>query len=381
MYNEVGSYWKEDLNEQKQLSEQDICYRYITPAIEKSGWQKTQIRMEYSFTAGPVIVRQNIVTRGKGKRADYILSYKSNIPLAVVEAKDNKHRITDGIQQGIDYAVILDVPFAYSSNGDGFIEHDMITGMERELSLDEFPSPEDLWEKYKFHKGLSEEEAKVVEEPYYYQYGDKTPRYYQRVAINRMVEAIAKGEKRLLAVMATGTGKTFTAFQTIYRLWKAGKVKRVLYLADRNILIDQTIYNDFKPFEGSITKVQHRELDSSYEIHMALYQQLIGNDGERIFEQFKPDFFDLIIIDEAHRGSAKEDSQWRQILDYFSNAIQIGMTATPRVESNFDYFNEPIYTYSLKDGIADGFLAPYKVVRVGLNVDLEGYRPPALKEM
>ena len=370
---------KESKVNKKQLSEQDICYRYITPAIEKAGWQKTQIRMEYSFTDGPVIVRGNIATRGKGKRADYLLSYKTNLPLAVVEAKDNNHSIGDGMQQAIDYAVILDVPFAYASNGDGFIEHDMTTGKERELSLDEFPTVEELWAKYRFHRCYTDEEAKIVEEPYHFQVGDKSPRYYQRVAVNRMVEAIAKGEKRLLAVMATGTGKTYTAFQTIYRLWKSGKVKRVLYLADRNILIDQTIYNDFKPFEGSITKVRHRELDSSYEIHMALYQQLIGTDGLRIFEQFKPDFFDLIIIDEAHRGSAKEDGQWRQILEYFNSAIQIGMTATPKVEANFDYFNEPIYTYSLKQGIADGFLAPYKVLRVGLNVDLEGYRPPAYK--
>lgn len=364
----------------KKLSEQDICFRYITPAIEQAGWNKSQIRMEYSFTDGPVIVRGNIVTRGAGKRADYLLSYKPNMPLAVVEAKDNKHNLGDGMQQAIDYANILDVPFAYASNGDAFIEHDMVTGMERELSLAKFPTVDELWEKYKFHKGLiTKEQVDIIEEPYYFQLGDKTPRYYQRIAVNRTIEAVAKGIDRLLIVMATGTGKTYYAFQLIYRLWKSGKVKRVLYLADRNILIDQSISNDFRPLEGSIVKVQHRELDSAYEIHMALYQQLIGNDGEKIFEQFKPDFFDLIIIDEAHRGSAKADSQWRQILDYFNAAIQIGMTATPRVESNFDYFNEPIYTYSLKEGIADGFLAPYKVMRVGLNVDLEGYRPPAYK--
>lgn len=360
----------------KQLSEQDICYRYITPAIEDAGWKKNQIRMEYFFTDGPVIVRGNMYTRGKAKKADYLLSYKMNMPVAVVEAKSNKHHLGDGMQQAIDYAKILDIPFAYASNGDGFIEHDLTTGNERELSLAEFPTPEQLWERHKGHKGITEpEQEKIIEEPYYFQLGDKIPRYYQRIAVNRVIEAVAKGSKREMLVMATGTGKTYTAFQIIHRLWKSGVAKRVLFLADRNILIDQTIYDDFKPFEGSITKVQHRKLDSSYEIHMALYQQLVGNDGEKIFEQFKPNFFDLIIIDEAHRGSASEDSQWRQILEYFNPAIHIGMTATPKVESNFKYFGKPIYTYSLKDGIADGFLAPYKVMRVGLNVDLEGYRP------
>lgn len=364
----------------KDLSEQDICLRYITPALELAGWDKMkQIRTEYSFTDGQVIVRGNISTRGKRKRADYMLSYKSNMPLAVVEAKDNKHYLGDGMQQAIEYAKILEVSFAYSSNGDGFIEHDMETGNERQISMDEFPSPEDLWNKYKAYKNIdTKEEEAIISEAYHYSVGDKSPRYYQRIAINRCVEAIAKGRDRLLLIMATGTGKTYTAFQIIWRLWKAGKVKRVLYLADRNILIDQTIYNDFKPLEGVITKVKNRTLDSSYEIHMALYQQLVGQDGERIFEAFKPDFFDLIIIDEAHRGSAKEDSQWRQILDYFTSAIQIGMTATPRetkTVSNIDYFGEPIYTYSLKQGIQDGFLAPYKVLRIGINVDLEGFRP------
>jgi len=364
----------------KNLSEQDICLRYITPALESAGWDKMkQIRTEYTFTDGQVIVRGNISTRGKRKRADYILSYKSNIPLAIVEAKDNKHFLGDGMQQAIEYARILDVSFAYSSNGDGFIEHDMESGYERQLSLDEFPSPEDLWNKYKFYKNIdTKEQEDIVSEAYHFSTGDKSPRYYQRIAVNRVVEAIAKGRDKLLLVMATGTGKTYTAFQIIWRLWKAGKVKRALYLADRNILIDQTIYNDFKPFEDVITKVKNRTMDSSYEIHMALYQQLVGQDGEKIFEDFKPDFFDLIIIDEAHRGSAKEDSQWRQILDYFGSAIQIGMTATPKetkTVSNIDYFGEPIFTYSLKQGIQDGFLAPYKVLRVGLNIDLEGFRP------
>lgn len=364
----------------KDLSEQDICLRYITPAIEVAGWDKMkQIRTEYTFTDGQVIVRGNISTRGKRKRADYLLSYKSNIPLAIVEAKDNKHFLGDGMQQAIEYARILDVPFAYSSNGDGFIEHDMESGNERELSLEQFPSPLDLWSKYKFYKNIdTKEQEDIVSMAYHFATGDKSPRYYQRIAVNRVVEAIAKGQNRLLLVMATGTGKTYTAFQIIWRLWKAGKVKRALYLADRNILIDQTIYNDFKPFEGVITKVKNRLMDSSYEIHMALYQQLVGQYGEKIFEEFRPDFFDLIIVDEAHRGSAKEDGQWRQILDYFSSAVQIGMTATPKetkTVSNIDYFGEPIFTYSLKQGIEDGFLAPYRVIRVGLNVDLEGFRP------
>lgn len=364
----------------KQLSEQDICMRYITPALESAGWDKMkQIRTEFSFTDGPVIVRKNVTTRGKRKRADYLLSYKANIPLAVVEAKDNNHNLGDGMQQAMEYALLMKAPFAYSSNGDAFIEHDFLTGMEREISLDAFPSPEQLWERYKKAEGIdSPEKEKIVSEPYHFSPGSYAPRYYQFNAVNRIVEAVAQGRKRLLLLMATGTGKTFTAFHFIWRLWKSGKVKRVLYLADRNILLDQTILNDFKPFEKSITKVQNRTLDSSYEIYMALYQQLIGDNGERIFEQFKPDFFDLIVIDEAHRGSAKDDSQWRQILEYFDSAIQIGMTATPKETkqvSNIDYFGEPIYTYSLKQGIADGFLAPYKVMRVGLNVDLEGYRP------
>lgn len=364
----------------KDLSEQDICLRYITPSLEAAGWDKMkQIRTEYTFTDGNVIVRGNVTTRGNKKRADYLLSFKSNIPLAVVEAKDNKHALGDGMQQAIAYALLLDIPFAYSSNGDGYIEHDFTTGMETTLGMGDFPSPESLWERYKIYKNIdTAEKEKIVSEPYYFMSGYNAPRYYQRVAVNRVVEAAAQGRDRMLLLLATGTGKTYTAFQIIWRLWQSGKVKRVLYLADRNILIDQTIINDFRPLEGAITKVQNRSLDSSYEIYMALYQQLVGNDGEKIFEEFKPDFFDLIIIDEAHRGSAREDSQWRQILDYFKSAIQIGMTATPKETkevSNIDYFGEPIYTYSLKQGIEDGFLAPYKVLRVGLNVDLEGYRP------
>lgn len=368
----------------KQLSEQDICLRYITPALEKAGWDKMkQIQMEYTFTDGPVIVRKNVAVRGKQKRADYVLSYKKNIPLAIVEAKDNKHRLGDGMQQAMDYALLMNAPFAYSSNGDGFIEHDFTTGMEREITLDAFPSPEELWERYKSANKIdTEEKEAIVSEPYHFAQGSYAPRYYQAHAVNRVLEAVAQGRKRLLLLMATGTGKTFTAFHFIWRLWKSGRVKRVLYLADRNILLDQTILNDFKPFEKTITKVQKRTLDSSYEIYMALYQQLLGDNGERIFEEFQRDFFDLIVVDEAHRGSAKDDSQWRQILEYFDSAIQIGMTATPKETkeiSNIDYFGEPVYTYSLKQGIADGFLAPYKVMRVGLNVDLEGYRPESGK--
>ena len=364
----------------KDLSEQDICLRYITPALELAGWNKMkQIRTEYSFTDGQVIVRGSVSTRGARKRADYYLSYKLNIPLAVVEAKDNKHFLGDGMQQAIEYAKMLDIPFAYSSNGDAFIEHDMESGNERQIPLDQFPSPEELWDKYKFYKNIStKEEERIITEPFHFSAGDKSPRYYQRIAINRVVEIIAKGKERILLVMATGTGKTYTAFQIVWRLWKAGIAKKTLYLADRNILIDQTIINDFKPFEDVLKKIRKKSMDSSYEIHMALYQQLIGPDGERNFEEFKPDFFDLIIVDEAHRGSAKEDSNWRQILEYFSSAIQIGMTATPKETktiSNIDYFGEPVYLYSLRQGIQDGFLAPYKVIRVGLNVDLEGFRP------
>ncbi|MGN7410616.1 EcoAI/FtnUII family type I restriction enzme subunit R [Sporosarcina sp. SAFN-010] len=363
------------------MTEEDIKNKFITPAIDQSGWDvKTNVFFEHSFTDGRVIVRGNLTTRAPRKRADYLLMHKKNYPIAIIEAKDNRHSVGAGMQQAIEYARILDVPFAYSSNGDSFLEHDMLTGKERELSIDEFPSPESLWERYEREKGLTEEQKEVINEPYYFQLGDKTPRYYQRIAVNRTVEAIAKGQNRALLVMATGTGKTYTAFQIIYRLWKAGKKKKVLFLADRNILIDQTMTNDFKPFEKVMTKVENRKLDSSYEIYLALYHQLAGDEGEEPFRQFKPDFFDLIVIDEAHRGSAKEESAWRKVLDYFSteNTTHIGLTATPlktKDVSSTDYFGQPIYTYSLKEGIDDGFLAPYKVIRVGLDVDLEGYRP------
>ena len=362
----------------KELTEEDIKLKYITPALQAAEWDiKNQIRCEYYYTAGKINVRENVAQRGKGKKVDYLLSYKSNLPIAIVEAKDNKVPIAHGIQQGIDYAYDLDIPFAYSSNGDGFFEHDMITGEERELKLEEFPTPKQLWERYLKEKEITPEQESLITEPYYFMDINKTPRYYQRIAINKTIEAISKGQKRILLVMATGTGKTFTAFQIIHRLHKSGKMKKILYLADRNVLIDQTMQNDFKPFQKVMTKIEHRNMDSSYEIYMSLYHQLRSNE-EEVYKQFKPDFFDLIIVDECHRSSAKDDSNWHEILTYFSDATQIGMTATPKETvdvSNITYFGEPIYTYSLKQGIEDGFLAPYKVVRVSLDRDLEGYRP------
>ena len=366
----------------RNLSEEDIKLRYITPAIQNAGWDNKQIRMEYAFTAGRIILRGNITARGKKKSADYLLSYKSNFPLAVVEAKDNKHSVGAGLQQAIEYARELDVPYVYASNGDGFVEQNLITGEVKELILEEFPSPEDLYKKYKIDKGIDEAEEKVILAPYYYIPDYKTPRYYQRVAINKTVDAVAKGQNRVLLVSATGTGKTYMTFQIIYRLWKSGLKKKILFLADRNVLIDQTMTGDFKPFGGKMTKVQNRNLDSSYEIYLALYQQLAGDDGEEAYRQFKPNFFDLIVIDECHRGSAKEESAWRKILDYFNEATHIGCTATPvetKEASSLTYFGAPVYEYSLKQGIDDGFLAPYKVIRIGLDKDLEGYRPEAGK--
>lgn len=362
----------------KELSEEDIKIKYITPAIQKSNWDiQTQVRCEYYYTAGKMNVRENVATRGKRKFVDYLLSYKSNLPIAIIEAKDNNVTEAHGIQQAIGYAVDLDIPFAYSSNGSKFYEHDRLTGKERELSIEEFPTPEELWNRYVEEKELTEEQLKVITEPYYFMSAYKTPRYYQRIAINKTVEAIAKGQKRILLVMATGTGKTFTAFQIIHRLYKSGSKKKILYLADRNILIDQTMQNDFKPFQKVMTKVENRNMDSSYEIYMSLYHQLRSSEAQ-IYKQFKPDFFDLIIVDECHRSSARDDSNWHEILTYFNSATQIGMTATPKETndvSNINYFGEPIYTYSLKDGIEDGFLAPYKVIKVSLDKDLEGYRP------
>lgn len=370
--------------DKKDLSEEDIKARYITPAIVDAGWDiKKQVRLEYSITAGRIILRGNITTRGKKKRADYVLFYKNNFPLAVIEAKANDKPVGGGLQQAIEYAKALDVSYVYSSNGDGFVEQNLITGEVRELSLDEFPSPENLYKRYLKDKNITDIEEKAMLEPYYYVPNYKKPRYYQRVAINRTVDAVASGQQRVLLVCATGTGKTFMAFQIIYRLWKAGIKKRILFLADRNVLVDQTMSGDFKPFGGKMTKVENKKLDSSYEIYLALYQQLSGEDGEETYLQFKPDFFDLIVIDECHRGSAKEDSSWRKILDYFSSATQIGCTATPietKEASSQTYFGEPIYEYSLKQGIEDGFLAPYKVIRIGLDKDLEGYRPEAGKK-
>lgn len=367
----------------RDLSEEDIKARYITLAVTDAGWNlKKQIRLEYPFTAGRIILRGNVTTRGKQKRADYVLFYKNNFPLAVIEAKDNNHPVGAGLQQAIGYAKTLDIYYVYSSNGDGFVEQNLITGDVRELRLDEFPSPEELYRRYINDKNMSETEEKVLLEPYYYAPNYKKPRYYQRVAINRTVDAVAKGRERVLLVCATGTGKTFMAFQIIYRLWSAGIKKKILYLADRNVLVDQTISGDFKPFGGKMTKVENRKLDSSYEIYLALYQQLSGDEGQETFLQFKPDFFDLIVIDECHRGSAKEDSAWRKILDYFSSATHVGCTATPietKEASSQTYFGEPIYEYSLKQGIDDGFLAPYKVIRIGLDKDLEGYRPESGK--
>lgn len=364
----------------KSLSEEDIKMKYITPAIKKSGWDiKTQVRAEYSFTDGRIIVRGNLVARGKRKRADYILSYKPNMPLAIIEAKDNKKSMGAGMQQGLEYGDILDIPFIYSSNGDGFLEHDNFTGKERELSLDEFPSPNELWERYKMGKGIQAHEEKIVAEDYFFDMSGKTPRYYQRVAINRTIEAIAKGQDRILLVMATGTGKTYTAFQIIYRLWKSKTKKRILFLADRNILVDQTMANDFKHFGDKMIKVNRKNIDKAHEIYLALYQSMTGSeDWQNVYKEFSPDFFDLIIVDECHRGSAKDNSAWREVLEYFNSATQIGLTATPKETkdiSTSNYFGEPVYTYSLKQGIEDGFLAPYKVVRVSLDKDLEGYRP------
>ncbi len=364
------------------LSEEDIKARYITPAVEHSGWDKKQIRYEYAFTAGRIILRGNITSRGKQKFADYLLFYKPNFPLAIIEAKDNNHPVGAGLQQAIEYAEALDVKFVYASNGDGFVEQDLITGDIRNLSLDEFPSPDELYHRYVNEMNFSETGEKALLEPYYWVPGYKTPRYYQRIAIDRTVNAVARGRDRVLLVCATGTGKTFMAFQIIYRLWKAGIKKKILFLADRNVLVDQTISGDFKPFGGKMTKVENKQLDSSYEIYLALYQQLAGDEGTEPFRQFKPEFFDLILVDECHRGSAKEESAWRKILEYFSGATQIGMTATPietKEASSQTYFGEAIYEYSLKQGINDGFLAPYKVIRIGLDKDLVGYRPEAGK--
>lgn len=365
------------------MTEEEVKLNYITPAIENAGWTKKQIRMEYSINAGKIVVRGNVAKRLPKKKADYVLFYKENMPLAIVEAKDNNHNIGDGMFQAQEYADKLDVRFVFTSNGDGFLSYDMKTGEQKRISLDEFPTPKELFDKqYKDEVEKSDNFKKILETPYYFGEESFTPRYYQRIAINRTVEAIAKGKDRVLLVMATGTGKTYMAFQIIWRLWKSGLKKKILYLADRNILIDQTIIGDFKPFKNYMTKIYHKNMDTAHEIYLSLYQQLAENDTDDsltiLKENFNPDFFDLIIVDECHRGSAREDSNWRKILDYFSSASKIGMTATPKETkevSNIDYFGEPIYTYSLKDGIEDGYLAPYKVIRYAIDTDVYGYRP------
>lgn len=371
------------------LSERDICTKYITPALEKAGWDKNlQILEEVGFTNGRIYVRGKLTARGKRKRADYILYYKTNIPIAIIEAKDNNHSVRSGIQQALDYANTLDIPFVFSSNGDGFLFHDKTSNnenLETEIALNDFPSPEELWNKYKIFKGFSTREVnKIIEQDYYFDSSGRTPRYYQQIAINRTVEAVASGKDRLLLVMATGTGKTYTAFQIIHRLWKSGAKKRILFLADRNALIDQTKRGDFKHFKDKMTVIKNRKIDKSYEVYLALYQGLSGSDEDaNAYKKFSKDFFDLIVIDECHRGSAKEDSAWREILNYFNKATHIGLTATPKETkdvSNIEYFGEPIYTYSLKQGIDDGFLAPYRVIRVNLNVDVEGWRPDVGKK-
>jgi type I restriction enzyme R subunit len=370
--------------DKKNLSERDICTKYIQPALEKAGWNRlTQIREEVTFTDGRIYVKGNLTSRGKRKRADYILYHKPNIPIAIIEAKDNKHSVKAGIQQGLGYAEILDIPSVYSSNGDGFYEHDRTCTdgkIEQELSLDEFPSPETLWQRYKKYKGIiTEEQERITTQDYFFDSTGRTPRYYQTCAINRTVEAIAKGQDRILLTMATGTGKTYTAFQIIHRLWKSNTKKRILFLADRNALIGQAQRNDFRHFKDKMTVVRKKKIDKSYEIYLALYQGLTNYDEDKdAYRKFSPDFFDLIVIDECHRGSAKEDSAWREILKYFNTATHIGLTATPKETetiSSTEYFGDPIYTYSLKQGIQNGFLAPYKVLRIGLNVDLEGWRP------
>ena len=367
----------------RDLSEEDIKVQFITPAIEKAGWNiKKQVRFEHTFTAGRIIIRGSVTSRGKKKRVDYLLFYKPNIPLAIIEAKDNRHTPGAGLQQAVDYANTLDIKYVYASNGDEFVEQNLLTGEVRNIPLEKFPSPAELYARYKADKGISDVGEKAMLEPYYWAPGYKTPRYYQRIAINRTVDAVASGQNRILLISATGTGKTFIAFQIIYRRWKAGIKKKILFLADRNILVDQTMSGDFKPFGGKMVKVENKKLDSAYEIFLSLYHQLSGEDNLETFKQFKPTFFDLVVIDECHRGSAREESAWRKILDYFSEATHIGCTATPietKQASSQTYFGEHIYEYSLKQGINDGFLAPYKVIRVGLDKDLVGYRPEAGK--
>jgi len=369
----------------KALSERDICTKFITPSLVAAGWDlATQIREEVGFTDGRIYVRGKIHARGAKKRVDHILYYKPNIPLAIIEAKDNNHTVGAGMQQALGYATPLDVPFIFSSNGDGFLFHDktVTSGpIETELPLGAFPSPGQLWQKYKAFKGITDEAEPVVAQDYFSDGSTRSPRYYQQIAVNRTVEAIARneGNNRHLLVMATGTGKTYTAFQIIYRLWKSGLKKRILFLADRTALIDQTVRGDFRHFKEAMTVIKHKQIDTAYNIYLALYQGLSDNNDADAYKQFSPDFFDLIIVDECHRGSAREDSKWREILEYFKGATHIGLTATPKETkeiSSSEYFGDPLYTYSLKQGIDDGFLAPYKVVKVTLDIDAEGWRPP-----
>lgn len=380
-----------------QMTEEDIKLNYITPALLSRGWtNKITMETKVQFTDGKINIRGNLVTRGNPKKADYILYFNANKPIAIVEAKDNNHTVSFGLQQAMDYAQMLDIPFAYSSNGDAFFEHDFLTGLERLISLDEFPTFNELLFRYRTETsngaGITDNEMAMIQQPYYTSQNTYSPRYYQRIAVNRTVEAIARGQKRLLLVMATGTGKTYTAFQIVYRLLQAGTVKKVLYLADRNILVDQTIQQDFRPLEKTIHKINFSKDDpstiTSYEVYFSLYQQLAGDtDSEdpdkedetlsKLAALFTPDFFDLIIVDECHRGSAKKDSNWRKILEYFSSSIQLGMTATPKETkyiSNIDYFGEPVYTYSLNQGIQDGFLAPFRVHKITTDIG-DGWRP------
>ena len=377
------------MGNKKDLSERDICTQFILPALVKSGWDvEKQIREEVFFTDGRIFVKGNRTVRGKRKRADFILYLKPNIPIAVIEAKDNNHSVGAGLQQALGYAEILDIPVAFSSNGDGFVQHDrsgFSDKIEKELSLDTFPSSAELWKVYKRYKKIeTPEQEEIATFDYFFDGSGRAPRYYQQIAINRTVEAVACGHDRILLVMATGTGKTYTAFQVIYRLWKNGRKKRILFLADRNVLIDQTRRNDFKHFKDRMTVIKKKKIDKAFEIYLALYQGLTNyNEDKDAYKEFSRDFFDLVIVDECHRGSADADSAWRKILEYFSSATQIGLTATPRETreiSNIEYFGDPIYTYTLKQGIEDGFLAPYKVIRVGLNTDLEGWRPEAGKK-
>src|ERR1700730_1514156 len=387
------------------LSERDICTKFITPALRRAGWDvMSQIREEVSFTKGRIIVRGKLVSRGKAKRADYVLYYRPNIPLALIEAKDNSYGVGDGMQQGLDYATTLHIPFVFSSNGDAFVFHDR-TGSggatETNLSLDAFPPPAELWGRYRAWKGLTDQAEQIVLQDYFEDGSGKGPRYYQVNAVNAAIEAIAKGSDRILLVMATGAGKTYTAFQILWRIWKAGRKKRILYLADRNVLIDQTMVNDFRPFGAAMAKLstnaktieradgstedlslaldKKRRIDTAFEIYLGLYQAITGpEERQKLFKEFSRGFFDLIIIDECHRGGAAEDSAWREILQYFSDATQIGMTATPKETkyvSNIHYFGDPVYSYSLRQGIRDGFLAPYKVIKVHIDRDVQGYRP------